>query len=74
MSINDTVSQVAANNPYVGAVISAAGINSNLLASLPTDESGLTGVLGAKATEGVTENQILSSLQPNLGQNIDTQA
>lgn len=74
MSINDTISQVAASNPVVGAAVAAASTNSALLAGMQSGDSTLGSLVGALTSQSQEESSLLAQLQPNLGQNVNTVA
>ncbi len=74
MSISDTVSQVAATNPVVGVAVARQNADSAILAGLQTGDSGTSALLGALSGQALEANQLLASLTPNLGQNINTTA
>ena len=74
MSINDTLGQVAAAHPVVGAAVSAQSVSSAILAGLQTNDPGTASLLGAVTTQASTESQLLASVTPHLGQNVNTTA
>ncbi len=74
MSITDTISQEAASNPAVGAAVAAAQTKSALLAGLQSGDTTTSGLLGAIYSQSDEVNSLLSKLQPNLGQNVNTTA
>ena len=73
MSITDTISSVAASNPVVGVAVAQQSVSAAILASAAgggdTGAASLLGAIGSQAQEVQT---LLASLQPNLGQNINT--
>ncbi len=77
MSISDTIGSVAASNPVVGVAVARQSVGSAILTSLQSSQSGdpgassLLGALGGRAQEA---QQLLASLQPHLGQNVNTTA
>ena len=74
MSINDTVSQVAASNPIVGVAVAQASTNSALLAGLQSGDPTLGSLVGAITSQSQEDSSLLAQLQPNLGQNVNTVA
>ena len=74
MSISDTVSQVAATNPSVGVAVASAQTNSAILAGLQSGDTSLGSLVGAASTQAQIASQLLSSLDTNLGQNVDLRA
>lgn len=74
MSISDTISQEAASNPAVGLAVARASTESAILASLQSGDSSVGSLLGAISNQAAETNQLLSSLTPNLGQNVNTTA
>ena len=74
MSISDTVSQVAATNPVVGVAVATQNTKSAILAGLQTGDTGTSALLAAISGQAVEANQLLASLTPHLGQNINTTA
>ncbi len=77
MSISDTIGPVAASNPVVGVAIARQSVGSAILAGLQSSQSGdtsasaLLGALGGQAQE---VSKLLASIQPHLGQNVNTTA
>ena len=74
MSITDTISKVAATNPVVGVVLARQSVNSAVLAGLQTGDTATSALLGAVSGQALEANQLLASLTPNLGQNVNTTA
>ena len=74
MSISDTISQAAASNPIVGEAVAAASTKSAILAGLQSGDTTTGSLLGAIYSQSDEVNSLLSKLQPNLGQNINTTA
>ncbi len=74
MSISDTVSQAAATNPVVGVAVAIQSTDSAILAGLQTGDTGTAALLGAVNGQALEANQLLASLTPNLGQNVNTSA
>ena len=74
MSITDTISQEAASNPAVGAAVAAAQTKSALLAGLQGGDPTTSALLGAVNAQAAEVNSLMSQLQPNLGQNVNTTA
>jgi len=74
MSITDTISQVAATNPVVGVAVARQSADSAILAGLKTGDTATSALLGAVSGQAVEANQLLASLTPNLGQNVNTRA
>ena len=74
MSISDTVSQVAATNPTVGVAVASAQTSSAILAGLQSGDTAIGSLLGTASTQAQITNQLLSSIDSNLGQNVDLRA
>jgi len=74
MSITDTISKVAATNPVVGVVLARQSVDSAVLAGLQTGDTATSALLGAVSGQALEANQLLASLTPNLGQNVNTTA
>lgn len=74
MSISDTISKVAATNPIVGVAVANQSTDSALLAGIQTGDTSLGGLLGAVNGQAAESDQLLASLTPNLGQNVNTTA
>ncbi len=73
MSINDTISQVAATNPAVGVAVAVSSTKSALLAGMQTGDTALAGLLGALHTQAAEAGRLLPSVS-SLGQNVDLRA
>ena len=74
MSITDTISQVAATNPVVGVAVAKQSADSAILTGWQTGDTATSALLGAVSGQALEANQLLSSLTPNLGQNVNTRA
>ena len=74
MSINDTIGKVAATNPVVGVAVANQSTDSALLAGIQTGDTQVGALLGAVNGTSLEANQLLASLTPNLGQNVNTVA
>jgi len=74
MSITDTISRVAATNPVVGVAVVQQNADSAILAGLQTGDTATSALLGALSGQALEANQLLASLTPNLGQNVNTAA
>ncbi len=74
MSITDTISKVAATNPVVGVALARQSVDSAVLAGLQTGDTATSALLGAVSGQALEANQLLASLTPNLGQNVNTTA
>jgi len=74
MTISDTISQVAAANPIVGVAVANQSMNSAILAGLQTGDTQTAALLGAASGQALEASQLLASLTPHLGQNLDTTA
>lgn len=74
MSITSTLSQVAATNAVVGGVIATSQVQSALLAGLQTGDTAMMGLLGALDSQALAAGQMLASVAPHLGQNLDVYA
>ena len=74
MSISDTIGRIAAINPVVGAAVARQSTNSTLLAGLQTGDIETTALLGVVNGQALETNQLLASLTPHLGQNVNTAA
>jgi len=73
-SISDTISRVAATNPVVGVAVAQQNADSAILAGLQTGDTATSALLGALSSQALEANQLLASLTPNLGQNVNTAA
>ena len=75
MSISDTISSVAASNPIVAVARQSIGsaILAGLQSSQNTDPSA-SALLGSVFGQAQETQQLLASIQPNLGQNVNTTA
>ncbi len=74
MSITETIGQVAATNPVVGVAVATQNAKSALLAGLQSGDTAAASLLGAITGRALETNQLLASLTPHLGQNINTTA
>ena len=74
MSISDTIGQVAATNPIVGVAVATQSANSAILTGLQTGDAATSALLGAVSGQALEVNQLLASLTPNMGQNVNTTA
>lgn len=74
MSITDTISKVAATNPVVGVALARQSVDSAVLVGLQTGDTATSALLGAVSGQALEANQLLASLTPNLGQNVNTTA
>ena len=74
MSISDTIGRIAATSPVVGAAVARQSTDSALLAGLQTGDTETTALLNAVNGRALEANQLLASLTPNLGQNVNTVA
>ena len=73
-SISDTISRVAATNPVVGVAVAQQNADSAILAGLQTGDTATSALLGALSSQALEANQLLASLTPNLGQNVNIAA
>lgn len=75
MSISSTIGAVAASNPVVGAAVAQQSVGSAILAGLQSSQDpGASALLGAVFGQAQETQQLLASLQPHLGQNVNTTA
>ena len=77
MSMSETIGSVAASNPVVGVAVARQSVGSAILAGLQSSQSGDTSasaLLGAVFGQAQETQQLLASLQPHLGQNVNTTA
>ena len=74
MSISSTIGAVAAANPVVGVAVARQGVGSAILAGLQSGDTGTAALLDAVSSQAFEANQLLSGLQPHLGQNVSTTA
>ena len=74
MSITDTISRIAATNPVVVVAVARQSADSAVLAGLQTGDTASSALLGAVSGQALEANQLLASLTPNLGQNVNTMA
>ena len=77
MSISDTIGSVAASNPVVGVAVAQQSVGSAILAGLQSSQSGDSGaasLLGALGGQAQEVSKLLASIQPHLGQNVNTTA
>lgn len=72
MTITDTISAVAAANPVAGVAVARQSIGSAILSGLSGGDTGTASLLGAVTNQAQEANQLLASLQPHLGQNVNT--
>ncbi len=72
MSITDTIGQVAATNPVVGVAVATQNTKSAILTGLQTGDTQTASLLGAISGRALEASQLLASLTPHLGQNINT--
>lgn len=75
MSISDTIGSVAASNPVVA--VARLSVGSAILAGLQSRQStdpGASALLGALGGQAQEVSKLLASIQPNLGQNVNTTA
>ena len=73
MSITDTISSVAAANPVVGVAVAQQSVSAAILAGASgSEDSSAASLLEAIGSRAQEVNTLLSSLQPNLGQNVST--
>ncbi len=72
MSITDTISSVAAANPVVGIAVAKQSIGSAILSGLTSGDTSTASLLGAVTNQAEEADQLLASLQPHLGQNVNT--
>lgn len=77
MSISDTIGSVAVLNPVVGAAVARQSVGSAILAGLQSSQStdpGASALLGAVFGQAQEAQQLLASVQPHLGQSVNTTA
>ncbi len=74
MSLTDTISRVAATNPVVGVAVATQSADVAILAGLQTGDTATSALLGAVNGQALEANQLLASLTPHLGQNVNTLA
>ena len=77
MSISDTISSVAASNPIVGVAVARQSVGSAILAGLQSSQNtdpSASALLGSVFGQAQETQQLLASIQPNLGQNVNTTA
>ena len=72
MSLTDTISSVAATNPVAGVAVAKQSIGSAILSGLTSGDTGTASLLGAVSAQSEEATQLLASLQPHLGQNVNT--
>ncbi len=72
MSITDTIGKVAATNPVVGVAVATQSTQSTILAGLQNGDTQTASLLGAISGRALVANQLLASLTPNFGQNVNT--
>ena len=77
MDINTAISQAAATDPQIYALVAKQGAESSVLAALTGNDSSSnseTGLLGSTSGQEPTDEQLLQSIESNIGRNIDTTA
>ena len=74
MSISDTIGSVAATNPVVGVAVAKQSNASAILTGLQSAGSGTSALLEAISSQSLEANQLLTSLMPHLGSNVNTTA
>ena len=74
MSLSDTISSVAATNPVVGVAVATQTTDSAILAGMQSGDTATSALLGALSGQSLEANQLLASLTPTLGQNVNTLA
>ena len=72
MSISETISSVAASNPVVGVAVAQQSVGSAILSGLTSGDTGTAPLLAAVSNQAQEVNTLMASLQPNLGQNVNT--
>lgn len=73
MDINTAITQAAATDPQIYALVAKQGTVSSVLAALTGAGTSSTSTAGA-ADQEPSDAQLLQSVESNIGQNIDTQA
>lgn len=79
MSLVSTIGSLAATDPAVGGAVSQAGTDATLLSMLGSSQSGTLSVPDPTQDPGLTTEtvqanettQLLTSIEPGLGQNLD---
>ncbi len=77
MSISETIGSVAASNPGVGMAVAQQSVGSAILAGLQASQNtdpSASALLGAVFGQAQETQQLLASIQPHLGQNVNTTA
>ena len=74
MSISDTIGAAAASNPVVGVAVARQSIGSAILSGLQSGDTSTAPLLAAISGQAQEANQLLTSLMPHLGQNVNTTA
>lgn len=74
MSISDTISKVAATNPIVGVAVAKQATASAILAGLQLKDTATSALLGASSGKALEANQLLASVEPQLGQKVNAVA
>ncbi|MGI4788047.1 MAG: hypothetical protein ACRYFS_04275 [Janthinobacterium lividum] len=74
MSISDTIGSVTATNPVVGVAVSKQSTASAILTGLQSGDPGTSALLDAVSSQALEANQLLTSLMPHLGSNVNTTA
>ena len=74
MSISETIGAVAAANPVVGVAVSRQSVSSAILSGLQSGDTETASLLAAVTGQAQETNQLLSTLMPHLGQNVNTTA
>lgn len=76
MSISSTIGAVAASNPAVGIAVAQQSVGSAILAGLQSGQNSdpSASLLGTVFGQAQEVTQLLASLQPHLGQNVNTTA
>ena len=74
MSISEIISSVAASNPVVGVAVAQQSIGSAVLSGLTSGDTSAAPLLASVSNQAQEVNTLMASLQPHLGQNVNTAA
>jgi len=74
MDINTAISQLAGTNPQVGAAVAMQSTDSAILAGMASGDTATSSILGGLFSQESEQAQLLASISPNLGQNINVLA
>ena len=74
MDLTTMISQMAATNPQVGVPVTMQSTDNAILAGMVSGDTATSSLLGALFSQESEQAQLLASVQPNLGQNVNVLA